>query len=427
MSEDAEILIVEDSITQAEQLKYILEQNRFKVITAYNGIKALEYLETNTPTLIISDIVMPEMNGYEMCERIKSNENLKNIPVILLTSLSDPQDVIKGLQAGADNFLTKPYNEEFLLSRVNYILLNQQLRKNLSSGMGIEIVFAGQKYFINSNRMQIIDLLLSTYENAIQKNDELARANQELMAMHRELAKKNTQLEKLNEEKNKFLGMAAHDLRNPLSTIKGFSEYILEETEEVLTSRHIEFLNIIMSSSEFMLQLVNDLLDISQIESGKLELNKKPTDITKFIAKNISLNKYWAERKHINLEFIQAEKIPEVIMDDQKMDQVLNNLISNAIKYSPSNTTIQVKLENKNDRVLISVQDEGQGIPEAELDKLFKPFSKTSVKSTAGEKSTGLGLVIARKIVDGHNGKIWVESKVGKGSTFYVEVPIGLA
>lgn len=427
MSGEVEILIVEDSITQAEQLKYILEQNKFKVVTARNGFEGLDYLKMKTPTLIISDIVMPEMDGYEMCEKVKSNEEWKNIPVILLTSLSNPQDVIKGLQAGADNFLTKPYNEEFLLSRVNYILLNQQLRKNFSSGMGIEIVFAGQKYFINSNRMQIIDLLLSTYENAIQKNDELARANQELIAMHRELAKKNVQLEKLNEEKNKFLGMAAHDLRNPLSTIQGFSEYILEETENILSSRHKEFLSIIMSSSEFMLQLVNDLLDISQIESGKLELRKKLTDITKFISQNISLNKYWAERKHINLEFIRAENLPEVIMDDQKMDQVLNNLISNAIKYSPSNTTIQVKLESKNNSVLISVKDEGQGIPEEELDKLFKPFSKTSVKSTAGEKSTGLGLVIARKIVDGHNGKIWVESKVGKGSTFYVELPVGLA
>src|SRR4030042_3668774 len=180
-----DILIVEDSPTQREQLKFILEKNNYTVQAAQNGSEALKMLKESKPSLIVTDILMPEMDGYTLCKKLKEDKDFADIPILLLTSLSDPHDVIKGLQAGADNFLTKPYKEQFLLSRIKYILINQELRKGgLSSEVGLEIVFGGEKYFINSNRMQIIDLLLSTYENAIQKNNELAEANKQLIRMH---------------------------------------------------------------------------------------------------------------------------------------------------------------------------------------------------------------------------------------------------
>jgi two-component system cell cycle response regulator len=177
---DVKILIVEDSPTQAERLKYILEGQDYRVSVAGNGNEALQYLEEHRPVMVISDIVMPEMNGYELCARIKEDERLKNIPVILLTTLSDPADVISGLNCGADNFITKPYEEQFLLTRIHYILLNLRMREGVSTEMGIEIAFAGQKQFITSNRIQILDMLLSTFEAAIQKTLELEEANREL-------------------------------------------------------------------------------------------------------------------------------------------------------------------------------------------------------------------------------------------------------
>lgn len=180
MNKDIEILVVEDSLTQAEQLKFILEKENYKVIVANDGVEALAYIVKNNPDLVITDILMPNMNGYELCQKIKEDDNLKHIPVILLTSLSDPCDVIKGLKVKADNFITKPYNEKFLLSRIQHMLINIELRKNNIGQMGIEVFFAGETHFINSERIQIIDLLLSTFENAVQKTKELEDANNEL-------------------------------------------------------------------------------------------------------------------------------------------------------------------------------------------------------------------------------------------------------
>jgi two-component system cell cycle response regulator len=181
MNCNVEVLIVEDSPTQAEQLKYILEQHQYVVSVAYNGKDALDLLsKQQPPEIIISDIMMPEMNGYQLCRRIKAEAQYKDIPVILLTSLVDPIDVIRGLECGADNFITKPYNEQFLLSRIRHILINKELRKGGGAEMGIEVFFAGQKHFLTSERIQIIDLLLSTFENAVQKKHELEQSYKEL-------------------------------------------------------------------------------------------------------------------------------------------------------------------------------------------------------------------------------------------------------
>ncbi len=180
MDKEIEILVVEDSLTQAEQLKFILEKKKYKVTIAHDGIEALEYINKVKPDLVVTDILMPKMDGYTLCQKIKADDNLRHIPVILLTSLSDPIDVIKGLKVKADNFITKPYNESFLLSRIQHMLINMELRKNKISEIGIEVFFAGEKHFINSERIQIIDLLLSTFDNAVQKTKELEDANKEL-------------------------------------------------------------------------------------------------------------------------------------------------------------------------------------------------------------------------------------------------------
>ncbi len=175
-----DILIAEDSRTQAEQLSFLLEQHGYRVTIAANGKQALLAAQAQKPTLIISDIVMPEMDGYELCRAIKSDEKLKDIPVILVTTLSDAQDVIRGLECGADNFIRKPYEEGYLLSRINYLLMNLDLRQNQKMQVGVEIQLGGHKYFINSERQQILDLLISTYEEAVHINTELKLREAEL-------------------------------------------------------------------------------------------------------------------------------------------------------------------------------------------------------------------------------------------------------
>ena len=180
-----EILIIEDSITQAEKLKHTLKQNGFTVSSAKNGRAAIEYLDDHLPALIISDIIMPEMDGYTFCRAIKSRENLKHVPVILLTSLSDPGDVLKGLESGADDFITKPYDTNYLLAHVRRTIDNARLRK----GPDDMVHFRGQKYRISADRKQILDFLLSTYETAVMKNQELRVVHEKLESVNADLEK----------------------------------------------------------------------------------------------------------------------------------------------------------------------------------------------------------------------------------------------
>ncbi|GAB1349709.1 hypothetical protein MASR1M107_19230 [Ignavibacteriales bacterium] len=419
------ILVVEDSPTQLEQLAYILESEGYPVKTAANGKIAVSQIEVEKPALVITDILMPEMDGYDLCKHVKNNNATKDIPVMLLTNLSDPHDVIKGLQSGADNFLTKPYNKEFLLSRVKYILVNQEIRiSSPVSNMGMEIVFGGKKYFINSDRIQIVDLLLSTYENAIQKNGELAEANQQLLRMHRELAKKNHELEKLNKDKNKFLSMAAHDLRNPVGAILSFGLILQDDMKKKFAEEELEFVKIIIKSSDFVLQLLNELLDISVIESGELNLKKADLEFANLVQNNIALNKVLADKKNIELRYESNVEEIELNLDPVKIEQVLNNLTSNAIKFSFPGNAVTLFIKKMNNELAFGVKDNGQGIPATEINKLFIPFEKLSVRSTAGEKSTGLGLVIVKKIMEAHGGRVEVTSKQGEGSVFTCTIPL---
>ena len=178
--ESKEILIVEDSPTQAIQLQNLLEEDGYQVSAATNGADALAHLVEHRPALVVSDIVMPDMDGYEMCMKIKADDVLKSIPVILLTQLVEPEDIVKGLECGADNFVTKPYDPKLLLSQVRYLLINRVIRTNPRTEMGIEVFFAGGRHFINSDRIQILDLLFSTYENSLQQKRELERINKKL-------------------------------------------------------------------------------------------------------------------------------------------------------------------------------------------------------------------------------------------------------
>ncbi|NJN94424.1 MAG: HAMP domain-containing histidine kinase [Anaerolineales bacterium] len=254
--------------------------------------------------------------------------------------------------------------------------------------------------------------------------DEISRLNNELINLQRELAQKNVRLERLNQQKNQFLGMAAHDLRSPLGIIQTYSEFLLNETDTILDEQHLTFISTIRDSSKFMLGLVNNLLDIAAIESGQLKLELQLLNLSSIINRNLELNRVLASAKQIDLEFCHQESRLEVMADAPKLEQVLNNLITNAVKFSPPRRPVAVKIREQEGWVITAVEDHGPGIPANELDRLFKPFGRTSVQSSNGEKSTGLGLAIARRIIEGHYGKIWVESQVGQGSTFYFSLPL---
>lgn len=261
-------------------------------------------------------------------------------------------------------------------------------------------------------------------ETEAQRYDDLTRLNNELTNLQREMAQKNATLERLVEEKNRLLGMAAHDLRNPLSVMTAYSDYLITQTETNLTPEQKEFLATIKETSEFMVCLVDDLLDVATIESGRLILDLRQHDLNEIIANNAKRNAVLASRKQIEVCFEPDPQIPRTRMDARKIEQVLNNLISNAVKFSYAHTRILIRTKALRNQVEVSVADEGQGIPGKDLPHLFTPFTRASVKSTSGEPGTGLGLMIARRIVEAHGGTIFVDSRVGEGTTFSFTLPV---
>jgi signal transduction histidine kinase len=254
--------------------------------------------------------------------------------------------------------------------------------------------------------------------------DDLAQLNNELITIRRELAKRTAELEKLNEQKNQFLGMAAHDLRNPLGSILGFAEFLQHKARSRLTDQEMMFISVIQDNSRFMLRLVDDLLDISKIEAGRLRLERLPTDLASLVRERMQLHEPIAEMKGIGLRFEAGRAVPLAMVDRARIGQVLDNLISNALKYSPTGSNVTIRLATGERGVVLSVQDEGPGIPAEEMNRLFEPFSMLSVVSVWGEKSTGLGLAIVRRIVAEHGGRVWADSEVGRGSTFHVSLPV---
>lgn len=421
--EGLNILYVEDSPTQAIMLKEALEKNRLNVRLAKDGLEGLQILnDGNRPQVVISDIEMPRMNGYDLCKSIKTDPNYKDISVILLTNLTDVLDVIKGIECGADSFLTKPCETTLLLTTIKNAVKNRKIENTVSKGK-LEFFFDGRNHALEVDQVQITKLLLSTYSNAIQKNQELEEAYRKLNKIHEELEKNNRTLRMLNEQKNQFLGMAAHDLRNPLTVISGFASYLLNMSKENFDEdRTKQMIKHILDSSNFMLKIIDDLLDISIIESGTLSLNLASTDLEELIQKNMILFESLAQKKNIKVVF-NSVPTPKVNCDSNKILQVINNLFTNATKFSKPNDVITITKTPLDKEVIISIKDLGVGMSEEMLKNLFQPFTKTKTLGTAGEKGSGLGLAIVHKIVTEHGGKIWVESEANKGTTFYIALP----
>ncbi len=251
----------------------------------------------------------------------------------------------------------------------------------------------------------------------------ISTINNQLTNVQRALTKKNIELKRIDEQKNEYLGMAVHDLRNPIGTIMGYSEILKEEIEKNLNDEQKEMLDLIYSSSEYMLKIIDDFLDVSKIQLGNLKLDKSLVNLEELVKQNISINLIVAQQKDINLEYILIGEAPVVMVDPGKMNQVLNNLIGNSVKFSPSQSSITVTLSSDYEKVMMEVADEGLGISMEDKEKIFNSYQQAETKSTNGEKGEGLGLAIVKKIIKGHGGVIQVQSEEGKGSRFTVWLP----
>ncbi len=265
--------------------------------------------------------------------------------------------------------------------------------------------------------------------------DEMSRLNSELANAQRALAKANSELAASNEQKNRLMGMLAHDLRSPLQVVAGFAQILEERLGGRLEDAERSCVERIRESSLFMRHLVEDALSLAAVQAGRLRLVRRPTDLVRLVRRNVSMNRVLADGKAMTIELsVNDAALGTVEVDPAKVEQVLNNLLSNAIKYSDRGALIRVTVDATPEgsvgavpHARIVVADNGRGIPESELGQLFQPFGRSGTLGTAGETTVGLGLYICRTIVEGHGGRISVDSAPGRGSAFTVDLPVGSA
>ena len=409
-----EILIVEDSPTQAQKLQYILEQKGYPVTLAANGVLALAAARQNKPTLIISDVVMPEMDGYELCRQVKSDPDLADVPVILVTTLSDPGDVIRGLECRADNFILKPYDERYLLGRVQFVLINREMRQTDQPGMSLEIYFEGQRHFITADRLQILNLLLSTYEAAMRRNRELSLAQDALQRTNSELLQRTAELEAANKDLEAFSYSVSHDLRGPLRAINGFSAILLEDHAAELSPDARQLLTTVIDTAKQMNALIEDLLRFSRL--GTQSLSKKPVNIANLVHE--VLDELGRDREGRQIE-IQLGDLPDCVGDHALIKQLFVNLLSNAFKFTGhrERAVIEIGCAEDHGSNVYFVRDNGAGFDVSKARQLFGVFQR--FHSQHEFEGTGVGLSIVQRIVVRHGGRIWAEAEVEKGAVFH--------
>jgi signal transduction histidine kinase len=455
----AHILIAEDSTTQAQRLTHILEREGYRVTSAANGRLAFEMAQRQKPHLVISDVIMPEMDGYELCARIKADPELADVPVILVTTLSDPHDVIRGLECRADNFILKPYDADQLLRRIQFVLVNSQMRRSDQPGMGLEIVFSGQKHFITADRLQILNLLLSTYEAAIQRNRELSSTRDTLHETNKELQQLTSELEDrvllrtreleqsnealrqaqqalIQQERLRALGQMAsgiaHDINNAISPISLYTEAMLER-ETTLSERARGYLTTIQRAIDDVAQTVGRMREFYRPREQELQL--ADVELNPLVQQVVDLTRArWndlAQQRGVMIELKTelAPGLPTIRGAENEIRDALTNLVFNAVDALPKGGVIEIRTRaaelpgitgSRVPCVHLEVVDNGIGMDEETRRRCLEPFF-----TTKGDRGTGLGLAMVYGMAKRHSAGLDVESRPGEGTTIRLTFSAG--
>jgi signal transduction histidine kinase len=406
------ILVVDDSPTQAERLRLLLAGEGYHVDTAPSGRDGLRQATADAPDLVISDVTMPGMDGYEFCRTLKSAAATRSIPFILLTSRTAPADIITGLECGADNFIPKTFDDGYLLERVRRVFHELEHRKQNRLDMEVVLTVGHRKILVTADRQQIVELLFSTIEQLSRQHDELATA-------YRELERARARAEQANQAKSQFLAWVSHEVRTPLHAMLGFAQ-LLDDAS--LTGEDQTAVSMILSAGQHILNLINDLLDIARIEQGKLTLNPEPIPIEQLLQETTQLLLPLAAQRGITVSSREPGTPLAVLADRQRLKQILINLISNAIKYNTAGGTVTiVHGPVPGNHARIEITDTGPGIIPDKLDRLFSPFDRLDADHTPEIEGTGLGLTLSKQLATAMGGTLGVHSETGHGSTFWIQ------
>jgi len=363
------ILVVDDDRDARRLLEAFLTREGYHIAQAENAVEGLAAIETEMPDLVILDIMMPGVSGLEMLQQIRQRFQPPELPVLLLTALSDTGDVARGLEMGANDYMAKPVQTAELAARVH-----AQVRlKHLNDAHQAAL-----------ERLRELDVL-----------------------------------------KDKFLQITAHDLKSPLGTIM-MGLQILRDAAPLASRVVPEFARVIGTmgfAASTMQAIIDDYLDLEAIKAGRLQLDIHAVSVNQQVQAAAEQFRTYAESKGIALDVALDRKLPTCPADPDRLIQVIANLISNAIKFSPRGAAVRIRTRRSNGSVRVEVTDQGPGITAEDMPRLFEEFARLSNRPTGGEKSSGVGLAIARYLVEAQGGRIGVESKPGHGSVFWIELP----
>jgi two-component system sensor histidine kinase/response regulator len=398
------VLIAEDSPTQAAVLHELLIEHGYQVTVTASGEEALEEVERAHFDIVVSDVVMPGMNGYELCHHIKERLGDSAPLVLLLTSLGDPSDVIRGLEVGADNYLRKPYEGEILVSRVRSMLDRRSIRPATADGT-VGVNFLGEWFDVRADKHQILSVLLSSFEDLVRSNKSLE-----------EMARK---AEAATRARDEVVATVSHDLRNPLATIYTSAAMMLEMDlpENVRTQQ----IGVIHRTADRMMKLLQDLLDVSKIEEGRFNVAPAPESVRSILSEAVEAVQGMAAQQNIEVTSSVTDAADIVMIDRGRWLQALLNLIGNALRFTPAGGRIELRAYRQGDEFVFSVRDTGKGIAPEDLPRVFDRYFQAARNAREG---AGLGLAIVQGIVNAHGGSVSVDSTLGEGTTFYLTVPI---
>jgi two-component system, sensor histidine kinase and response regulator len=415
------ILVVDDQPNNLKVVSSVLGET-YRLYVANSGEKALKILDMTKPDLILLDIMMPEMDGFEVCRRIKENPYNANIPIIFLTAKHDIEDIIKGFELGAVDYIVKPFNILEVKVRIN---------THLQLQAAMDIIKAQKNELEEAN-----SILINTQDELQKRNDDLVMAHEaveehahsvnilniKLLESEHRIKQINKDLVRANKEKDRFFSIIAHDLKSPFSGLLGLLQVMCQDRTMFSEEEQLEMLKQIYDSSKNLYNLLENLLEWSRFMRGAMICELEPIELKLLVEYILQLSRANVSLKELQLHNTIADDIV-VNADRQMLNIILRNLISNAIKFTPRGGSIRISAEHKKKKTIIKVQDSGIGMGDEMVENLFKLDVRTSRAGTEGERSTGLGLILCKEFVAYHNGTIRVESKENEGATFIIELP----
>ena len=431
------IFVVDDNEESRLLLELWLKKGGYEVVSAVNGAEALERLHTEDFDLIISDILMPVMDGFQLCKKVRSDENLSSIPFIFYTATyTDKQDEYFGLKSGADRFIRKPTDMFEFMDVVRELSTRGKIqspdtridKQSLGNGDGSyklynEILIKKLETKNSDLEKEIIERKRIEGELTEERNkleETVNERTRELKLSLQKLQDANLLLEQANHAKNKFLSSMSHELRTPLNAVLGFTDMLQGQYFGKLNEKQLDYIKQVDSSGKHLLSLINNLLNIVKIDAGKMELELSKCSITELLDAIVSMMDSLFTRKKITVNTFIDSAQDEVIIDVHKYKQIMCNLLSNALKYTPEGGSVNITCTAEDETgVRVEIKDTGTGIKEEEKRDLFSGFYQADWVHNDQLGGTGVGLTLTRRLVELHGGNIGVESEVGKGSTFW--------